>query len=93
MQSRCIVLVMKRATRADAARLEEFDEGHEAALTVCGRKLARRAAHLEALPTVDRAAAGLINRIWLNWKPLLQIAQLARGQHAHSRRPRRTWPE
>ena len=82
MQSRCIVLVMKRATRADAARLEEFDEGHEAALTVCGRKLVRWAADLEALPTVDRAAAGLINRIWLNWKPLLQIAQLAGG----------TWP-
>jgi Protein of unknown function (DUF3631)/Toprim domain len=77
MQSRCIVLVMKRATRADAARLEEFDEGHEAALTVCGRKLVRWAVDLEALPTVDKAAAGLINRIWLNWKPLLQIAQLA----------------
>ena len=58
MQSRCIVLVMKRATRADAARLEEFDEGHEAALTVCGRKFVRWAADLEALPTVDKSGCG-----------------------------------
>ena len=82
MQSRCIVLVMKRATRADAARLEEFDEGHEIELTECGRKALRWAADIDALPKVNRATTGLINRIWLNWRPPLQIAELAGG----------TWP-
>jgi hypothetical protein len=82
MQSRCIVLVMKRATKGDASRLEEFDEGHEAALTECGRKLVRWAADLDVLPQVDKKDCGLINRIWLNWRPLLQIAKLAGG----------TWP-
>ena len=82
MQSRCIVLVMKRATKAEAARLEDFDETHEEALAECGRKLVRWAIDLEALPTINKMTFGLINRIWLNWKPLLQIAQLAGG----------TWP-
>ena len=82
MQSRCIVLVMKRATKADAARLVDFDETHEAALAECGRKLMRWSIDLEALPTINKMTFGLINRIWLNWKPLLQIAQLAGG----------TWP-
>ena len=82
MQSRCIVLVMKRATKADAARLADFDETHERALAECGRKLMRWSIDLEVLPTVNKASFGLINRIWLNWKPLLQIAQLAGG----------TWP-
>ncbi len=82
MQSRCIVLVMKRATKEDAARLVDFDETHEAALAECGRKLMRWSIDLEALPTINKMTFGLINRIWLNWKPLLQIAQLAGG----------TWP-
>jgi hypothetical protein len=82
MQSRCIVLIMKRATKADAARLVDFDETHEKALTECGRKLTRWAIDLEALPAVDKKDCGLINRIWLNWRPLLQIAKLAGG----------TWP-
>ena len=82
MQSRCIVLVMHRATKDDAARLEEFDEEHEAALELCGRQFARWAADLDALPAVDKKSTGLINRIWLNWRPLLQIAELAGG----------TWP-
>ena len=82
MQSRCIVLVMQRATKDEAARLEDFDESHEEALTVCGRKLVRWAADLDALPLVDKKRFGLINRIWLNWRTLLQIAELAGG----------TWP-
>ena len=82
MQSRCIVLVMKRATKADAARLVDFDETHERDLAECGGKLMRWSIDLEALPAVNKASFGLINRIWLNWKPLLQIAQLAGG----------TWP-
>jgi Protein of unknown function (DUF3631)/Toprim domain len=80
-QSRCIVLRMKRATQAEAARLEEFDECHEAALLECGRKLVRWAADLDELPTVDRVP-GLINRFWLNWKSLLRIAKLAGGEWA-----------
>ena len=82
MQSRCIVLGMQRATKDDAARLQDFDEGHEEALTVCGRKLVRWGADLDALPPVDKTRFGLINRIWLNWRSLLQIADLAGG----------TWP-
>ena len=82
MQSRCIVLIMKRATKEDAARLVDFDETHEAALAECGRKLMRWSIDLEALPAINKMTFGLINRIWLNWKPLLQIAQLAGG----------TWP-
>jgi hypothetical protein len=78
-QSRCIVLRMKRATQAETARLEEFDECDEAALLECGRKLVRWAADLESLPTVDRVP-GLINRFWLNWKSLLRIAKLAGGE-------------
>ena len=79
MQSRCIVLPMKRATKAETKRLEEFNENHEAVLTECGRKFTRWAADLPALPQVDKADTGLINRIWLNWRPLLQIAELAGG--------------
>ena len=82
MQSRCMTLVMQRASPAEAGRLEDFDESHEAALEICGRKLARWAADLNALPQIDKKTYGLINRIWLNWRPLLQIAQLAGG----------TWP-
>jgi Protein of unknown function (DUF3631) len=82
MQGRCIVLVMKRATKTEAARLVDFDEGHEDALTECGQKYVRWAADLDALPAVDKKSFGLINRIWLNWRVLLQIAELAGG----------TWP-
>jgi hypothetical protein len=83
MQSRCIVIPMRRATREEAARLEEFSEEHEEELTVFGRKYARWAADIPALPPCPKASTGLINRIWLNWRPLLQIAALAGG----------TWPE
>ena len=55
MQSRCIVLVMKRATKADAARLVDFDETHEAALAECGRKFMRWSIDLEALPAINKA--------------------------------------
>ena len=81
MQSRCIVLVMQRASKDEAALLEEFDEGHEETLTECGRKFVRWAADINALPKIGKVP-GLINRIWLNWRPLLQIAHLAGG----------TWP-
>ena len=81
MQSRCIVLVMQRASKDEAARLEEFNEGHEDTLTECGRKFVRWAADINILPRVSKVP-GLINRIWLNWRPLLQIAHLAGG----------TWP-
>jgi hypothetical protein len=82
MQSRCIVLNMQRASRDESRKLEDFSEEHEAALEICGRKLMRWATDLGSLPTVDKKATGLINRIWLNWKPLLQIAECAGG----------TWP-
>ena len=82
MQSRCIVLNMQRASPGEAARLEDFSEEHEAALEICGRKLMRWAADLGSLPPINKKATGLINRIWLNWKPLLQIAECAGG----------TWP-
>ena len=82
MQSRCVVLIMRRATAAETKRLVDFDETHEEALTVCGRKFARWASDLEALPMIDKTPTGLINRIWLNWRTLLQIAELAGG----------TWP-
>jgi hypothetical protein len=78
MQSRCIVLVMQRASKDEAALLEEFHEGHEETLTECGRKFVRWAADINTLPTIGKVP-GLINRIWLNWRPLLQIAQLAGG--------------
>ena len=81
MQSRCIVLVMQRASKDEAALLEEFNEGHEETLTECGRKFVRWAADINTLPKIGKVP-GLINRIWLNWRPLLQIAQLAGG----------TWP-
>jgi putative DNA primase/helicase len=82
MQGRCIALIMQRASKAEAAQLEDMDENHEAALEECGRKAMRWAADLRALPKINKADYGLINRIWLNWRPLLQIAQLAGG----------TWP-
>ena len=82
MQSRCIVLPMKRASAEEAARLEELGEEYEAALEECGRKLARWGADLATLPQISKKDTGLINRIWLNWRPLLQIARLAGG----------TWP-
>ena len=82
MQSRCVVLIMRRATAAETKRLVDFDETHEEALTVCGRKYARWASDLESLPVIDKTPTGLINRIWLNWRTLLQIAELAGG----------TWP-
>ena len=82
MQSRCVVLIMRRATAAETKRLVDFDETHEEALTVCGRKYARWASDLESLLVIDKTPTGLINRIWLNWRTLLQIAELAGG----------TWP-
>ena len=77
MQSRCIVLIMQRASKSETDQLEDFEEAHEEALEICGRKLARWAADLNALPQVNKKTFGLINRIWLNWKPLLQIAAAA----------------
>ena len=82
MQFRCITLHMQRASKKEADRLEDFDEGHEEALAICGRKFARWAADLGSLPQINKKATGLINRIWLNWKPLLQVAECAGG----------TWP-
>jgi hypothetical protein len=82
MQSRCIVLPMKRATRAETEQLEEFSEEHEELLTEIGRKVARWGADISTLPPMPKKGTGLLNRIWLNWRPLLQIAALAGG----------TWP-
>ncbi len=75
---------MQRASKDEAARLEEFNEGHEETLTECGRKFVRWAADINILPRVGKVP-GLINRIWLNWRPLLQIAHLAGRNVACSR--------
>jgi hypothetical protein len=82
MQSRCIVLPMRRASAEEAARLQELSEECEAALEEYGRKLARWGVDLTTLPPINKKDTGLINRIWLNWRPLLQIARSAGG----------TWP-
>ena len=82
MQSCCIVLPMRRASAEEAARLQELGEEYEAVLEECGRKLARWGVDLATLPSINKKDTGLINRIWLNWRPLLQIARSAGG----------TWP-
>ena len=82
MQSRCIVLPMRRASAEEAARLQELGEEYEAVLEECGRKLARWGVDLATLPSINKKDTGLINRIWLNWRPPLQIARSAGG----------TWP-
>ena len=74
-QSRCIVLRMKRATQAEAARLEEFDETHEAALLECGRKLVRWAADLDELPD-DRQSA------WPDQSILVELEIVATNRQA-----------
>ena len=73
---------MRRASAEEAARLQELGEEYEAVLEECGRKLARWGVDLATLPSINKKDTGLINRIWLNWRPLLQIARSAGG----------TWP-
>ena len=95
MQSRCIVLAMKRAdegrggaaggvsTRATRRRSRSAVEN-----SCAGRPTSTRCPEVGKVP-------GLINRIWLNWRPLLQIAAACRRDVARARtgrRPRRTWP-
>ena len=82
MQSRCIVLVMKRATQGRgraAGRVRRGARGRAHRVRPKARALGGRP---RGVAPVNKKDTGLINRIWLNWRPLLQIAELAGG----------TWP-
>ena len=79
MQSRCIVLVMKRATKGDASRLEEFDEGHEAALTV----MWPQACALGGRPR--RAAPGRQEGLRPDQPHLVELATAASNSQARGR--------
>ena len=82
MQSRCVALQMKPATRDEAAALVRFRASHCPELKACGRKLARWAGDLPELPEVE-ISSNFVNRIADNWRSLFQIARLAGG----------TWPD
>ena len=81
MQSRCISLPMKPATKEEAAKLELFRASRCPELKGCNRKFMRWAADLPTLPEVE-ISRDLFNRGADNWRCLLQIAELAGG----------TWP-
>jgi hypothetical protein len=78
MQSRCISLAMKPATKEEIAKLKRFRASRCPELEVCGRKIARWAADLPELPDID-VPDEFINRIADNWRSLFQIAHLAGG--------------
>jgi Protein of unknown function (DUF3631) len=78
MQSRCISLPMKPATKEEAKRLRRFNSRKCPELQDCGRKFARWAADLTELPEVE-VPEGFVNRIADNWRCLFQIAHLAGG--------------
>jgi hypothetical protein len=78
MQSRCIGLPMRPATREEAASLSRFRADRAQDLSDCGRKFARWAADLVELPEVE-IPAHFVNRIADNWRSLFQIAHLAGG--------------
>jgi putative DNA primase/helicase len=80
LQDRSIVVVLKRATAAEAP--EHLVNGTSAALVEARRKLARWALDLTALPEIDRPKE-LLNRAGDNWYAMRQIAALAAGK----------WPE
>ena len=82
MQSRCISLPMRPATKEEAAKLVRFRSDRCPELKVCGRKFARWAADVIELPDID-VPEEFVNRIADNWRNLFQIAALAGG----------TWPE
>jgi len=82
MQSRCISLPMRPATKEEAAKLVRFRSDHCPELKVCGRKIARWAADVSELPDVE-VPGEFVNRIADNWRNLFQIAAVAGG----------TWPE
>ncbi len=78
MQSRCISLPMKPATKEEAAKLIRFRASKCQDLKDCGRKFARWAADLSELPEVE-VPEDFVNRIADNWRSLFQIAHLAGG--------------
>ena len=78
MQSRCISLPMKPATKEEAAKLTRFRASRSQDLQDCGRKFARWAADLSELPDVE-VPDNFVNRIADNWRSLFQIAHLAGG--------------
>jgi hypothetical protein len=78
MQSRCISLSMKPATKEEAKGLKRFSSRKCQELQDCGRKFARWAADLTELPEVE-APEDFVNRIADNWRCLFQIAHLAGG--------------
>jgi Protein of unknown function (DUF3631) len=78
MQSRCISLPMKPATKEEAAKLIRFRSNRAQDLEDCGRKFARWAADLSELPEVE-VPADFVNRIADNWRSLFQIAHLTGG--------------
>jgi hypothetical protein len=78
MQSRCISLSMKPATKEEAKGLKRFSSRKCQELQDCGRKLARWAADSTELPEVEPPEE-FVNRIADNWRCLFQIAHLAGG--------------
>jgi hypothetical protein len=78
MQSRCIALPMRPATKEEAAKLVRFRANRCPELKVCGRKCARWAMDLLELPEVE-VPSYFVNRIADNWRSLFQIAHLAGG--------------
>ena len=79
MQSRCIGLPMKPATKEEAARLIQFRAMQCPELRECGLKIARWSADLTELPEVEPPEE-FVNRIADNWRSLFQIADLAGGE-------------
>ena len=82
MQSRCISLPMKPATKEEAKVFKRFQASKAKGLKDCHRKIARWAADLPALPEVE-IPENFVNRVADNWRTLVQIAHLAGGD----------WPE
>jgi Protein of unknown function (DUF3631) len=78
MQSRCVSLPMKPATKEEPAKLIRFRSNSAQDLKDCGRKFARWAADLSELPEVE-VPADFVNRIADNWRSLFQIAHLTGG--------------
>jgi uncharacterized protein DUF3631 len=78
MQSRCIALPMKPATKEEGAKLLRFRASKCPELQECGRKFARWAADLTELPEVE-PPDDFLNRLADNWRAPFQIAHLAEG--------------
>jgi hypothetical protein len=78
MQSRCISLAMKPATKEESAKLSRFRASKCQELKDCGRKIARWAADLAELPDIE-VPDDFVNRVADNWRSLFQIAHLAGG--------------